>query len=431
MTDHQDPRDVPGALPTLPVSIGREPFHRAFIDEARKYWSNFHMQMGGDHAVYYATHLTEFIPHALALPAGGVSELTRELDTSVGATTYVRGGGERSVPLDQCVADDANRVCAVMILHHGRVVYESYPGIQPHAMHLWASVAKTTVGLVATLLEADGVLDVGKFVPEYVQEFAGTAWDDVRVIDVLNMATGLDIAETAEATMNPDSMFQRQLAADFGVPNAHGIQEAGIDVLRGAQPLADERPGEVARYSSLTCKVAAYVIERATDRPFTSVFEEGVWSHIGARSVCAIGLSPDGSSNPYGIVESTLEDLARFALLHTPSWHVVSGTQIVTDDVLHALQSSGSDEAYRRGDFTEHSWVKECFGHDLPARNSRQWDAVWADGALFKHGNLYQGIYADPGRDVVGVYFSTSPVSGHADPVPGYLRQAAKDLAGG
>jgi hypothetical protein len=33
---------------------------------------------------------------------------------------------------------------------------------------------------------------------------------------------------------------------------------------------------------------------------------------------------------------------------------------------------------------------------------------------MFKHGNLGQGIYVDPGRDVIGVYFSTN---GYISPV--------------
>jgi hypothetical protein len=46
--------------------------------------------------------------------------------------------------------------------------------------------------------------------------------------------------------------------------------------------------------------------------------------------------------------------------------------------------------------------------------NAMQFDAVFDDGALYKHGNLGQGIYIDPERDFVGVYFSTN---GYAPPM--------------
>ena len=50
----------------------------------------------------------------------------------------------------------------------------------------------------------------------------------------------------------------------------------------------------------------------------------------------------------------------------------------------------------------------------------------------WKHGNLGQGIYIDPKRDFVGVYFSTNgyiPPYGE-DKMPGFLRRSAKYVAG-
>ena len=74
---------------------------------------------------------------------------------------------------------------------------------------------------------------------------------------------------------------------------------------------------------------------------------------------------------------------------------------------------------------------------DLPPAEARnngaaQFDEVFEDGALWKHGNLGQGIYIDPARDFVGVYFPTNgyiPPYGE-DKMPGYLRRAAKYLVG-
>jgi hypothetical protein len=66
------------------------------------------------------------------------------------------------------------------------------------------------------------------------------------------------------------------------------------------------------------------------------------------------------------------------------------------------------------------------------ARLNHAANGVFEDGALWKHGNLGQGIYIDPARDFVGVYFSTNgyiPPYGE-DKMPGYLRRAAKYLAG-
>ncbi len=421
--------NVPGALPTLPVSAAKEPFDNAFIAEAREYWGNFHWQMGGDHALYYNSHLPEFLPMAVAPPVGEVRQLERSPVPGIGGTTFVGGDGSTSIPLDEYVMNGEMRVQAVMILHEGKVVYEAYPGLNPEQPHFWASVSKTTVGLLASMLEEEGLIDVNEPVTAYAEQLAGSEWDKVRVIDALNMAVGLDIQEDLAALADPMSMFQRFAAADFGVPNGDGVVETPVDVLRAAEPLAGEDPGKVARYSTLTTKVLVYVIEGAAGRSFTDLFWERVWSKIGARQAFMMGMGADGVASAYGLGYTMLEDLARYALIYTPSWRVVSETPVVSPEVLNALQTSGDHEAYIAGDWTG-GWTGEVFATDMPVFNSRQFDAVWADGAMFKHGNLFQGIYVDPMRDVVGVFYSTAPMTTGNDLLPGYIREAAKNLAG-
>jgi len=420
---------VPGAKPTLPVSAAKKPFDNAFIAEAHKYWGNFHWQMGGDHALYYSTHLSEFLPMALAPPMGEVSKLERSPVASVKKTTFVHGDGSTSIPLDEYVMNSEMRVQAVMILHKGKIVYEAYPGLNPDQPHFWASVSKTTVGLLASILEEEGLIDVNKPVTADAKQLAGSEWDKIRVIDALDMSVGLDIQEDHKALADPMSMFQRFVAADFGVPNGAGVTETDVDVLRDSKPIPGETPGKVARYSTLTTKVLVYVIEGASGQSFTELFGEKVWSKIGARQSFMVGLGADGVAGAYGLNYSMLEDLARYALIYTPSWSMVSKTPVVSPRVLKALQTSGNHEAYLAGDWTK-GWYSDVFGKDMPIFNSRQFDAVWADGAMFKHGNLFQGIYVDPKRDVLGVFYSTTPMTAGNDLLPGYIRQVAKNLAG-
>ena len=420
---------APGAQITLPVSAVRKGFNKEFVDSARKQFSNFHMQLGGDHALYYTTHFTEFVPAAMALPSGPVSELKRLPKPELADLTYTMGDGSTSKTLQAHINDPDSRVQGVMILHKGNVVYEAFPGMRPEQLHIWASVAKSMVGTLLTMLESEGRVDTSRPITDFVPELKGSEWDTVPLIDAMNMASGLDISEDAEATMNPRSMFQRIVGADFGVPNADGVVEDEMDVLRDAKQIEGEDAGEVARYSSVITKVLVAVVEDITGQTYTSYVEDRIWSHIGARSPLVINLSPQGLAVGYGLLHSTLEDLARYALIFTPSWHVVSDKPLVAPEVLRKMQTGSSAEAYTAGDFPDHSWVRANFGQDMPIFNSHQWDAVWEDGALFKHGNLYQGIYTDPARDVVGVFFATSPVNLAPDLVPGYMREAAKKLA--
>lgn len=420
----------PGAKPIIPVTQVKEGFDKPFIDEANAAFGNFHMQMGGDHALYYTLNMSKFIPAELAMPHGEVSVFKRNIDDSLNDLTFTMGDGKESVTLKEYINDEKSRVQGIMILKGGKVVYEEFPGMNPEDSHIWASVAKSAVGTILTMLEVEGKVDMDKPITEYVPELKGTEWDSVIMLDAMNMASGLDISENAANTLNPRSVFQRMLSADFNVKNADGVIEDEMKVLRDVVPLEGEPSGKVARYSSTVTKVLGVAIENITQEPFTQVFEERIWSKIGARASAQINVTPAGHAMAYGAVNTRLDDLARYALLFTPSWDTVSKEQVISKEVLEKMQKGGNSEAYLAGDFTAHSWVKASFGKDMPIYNTHQWDAAWADGALFKHGNLYQNIYVDPVRDVVGVSFATSPVYLMPDLMPGYLREAAKQLAG-
>ena len=159
------------------------------------------------------------------------------------------------------------------------------------------------------------------------------------------------------------------------------------------------------------------------------VFQDRVWGKMTARLPMQHHLTPDGTSVAHGLLSTTLEDFGRFGMLFTPSWNKAAVDPVVSAEVLKRLQTAGSPAAFRAG--AKYEGLKEDFG-EAPLMNSYQFDAVFEDGALWKHGNLGQGIYIDPKRDFVGVYYSTNgyvPPYGE-DKMPGYLRRAAKELAG-
>ncbi len=68
----------------------------------------------------------------------------------------------------------------------------------------------------------------------------------------------------------------------------------------------------------------------------------------------------------------------------------------------------------------------------MPIGVSHQFDYLFEDGAMYKSGNLGQGIYIDLERNFVGVYMSTNPyVEGYGEvKVPEYLRVATIELSG-
>ena len=420
---------VPGATTTLPVSFAKSPFPLDFAKDAREKFENFHYQMGGDHALYYNLHLSEMLTTATSLPNQEFQALKQEPDRELGeAVKFTVKEGELS--LDQYIAHPNHRVQGVLMVHKGKVVYQAYPGMNPMDMHVWMSPGKATVGLVMAQLEAEGKIDMQKEVVDYLPEFRGSNWDGIKMIDAANMATGLQLEETLEAIVDPKSIIVQFFSAEFGAPNpATGQVEDWLEILKGAEKIPNEKPGERFRYSSAVTQVFVVIAERIENLTWAELFQQRVWGKLTARSPMLHHLTPDGTSVAHGLLSTTLEDFARFGMAFTPSWKSAAAEPVVAAAVLKRLQTAGNPEAFRAG--AKYQGLTEDFG-EAPMANSMQFDAVFEDGALWKHGNLGQGIYIDPQRDFVGVYFSTNgyiPPYGE-DKMPGYLRRAAKYLVG-
>lgn len=420
---------VPGAKTTLPVSFAKAPFTTDFVDDAKDRFENFHYQLGGDHALYYNLHLSELLPTAVSKPNPHYQPLAKSLVPDL-AGKISMPVNEGNLTLEQYVVHPHHRVQAVVMVHKGKIVYETYPGMNPMDMHVWMSPGKTTVGLVIAQLEAEGKIDMDKEVVHYLPEFKGSHWDGIKMIDAANMATALQLEETLEAIIEPSSVIVRFFSAEFGSPNpATGKVENWLEILKNADKIEGEEPGYQFRYSSAVTQVFVKIAERIDNKTWAKLFEDRVWGHMTARLGLQHHLTPDGTSVAHGLLSSTAEDFVRFGMLFTPSWRNAAVEPVVSAQVLKRLQTAGNPEAYKRS--AKYAGQKADFG-ESPVMNSYQFDGVFDDGALWKHGNLGQGIYIDPARDFVGVYFSTNgyiPPYGQ-DKMPGYLRQAAKWVAG-
>jgi CubicO group peptidase (beta-lactamase class C family) len=420
---------VPGATVTLPVSAAKAPFPLDFTRAARQSFENFHYQLGGDHALYYNGHLSEMLTTSVSSPNPAMMPLETVINPTVGElVTFPTKEGELS--LDEYVVHPNHRVQGVMMIHEGKIVYQAYPGMNPSDRHVWMSPGKATVGLVMAQMEEEGKIDVNRPVVDYLQELQGTNWDGIKLIDALNMATGLALEETLDAIIDPESIIVRFFSAEFGAPNPiTGERENWLDILKEAEKIDGEAPGERFRYSSAVTQVMVLIAEKIDNMTWADLFEKRVWSKVGARQAMLHHLTPDGTAVAHGLISTTLEDFARFGLIFTPSWEQTATEPVVSPTVLHRLQTAGDPAAFRAG--SKYEGLISDFG-EPPLANSFQFDAVFDDGALYKHGNLGQGIYIDPARDFVGVYFSTNgyiPPYGE-DKMPGFLREAAKFLAG-
>jgi CubicO group peptidase (beta-lactamase class C family) len=407
---------------TTPISKAKEPFPIDFIRGAHERWSTPNWQGGGDDSVYYNLNIPAFFKTDTVPATLPRRVLERDIKPELDALTFtLKDGGQADALSDYLVGP--KRVQAMMMAHKGKVVFEAFPGMNPNDYHIWMSASKTSAGLMIALLEAEGLVDLSLPCSTYAPQLQGSEWDRVTLKNAANMAVGLDMEESFENLSRNDTWIAKFFAAVF-----EGEGDEWIVMLNEAQPLPGEPQGTHFRYSSAITQVLTLAVEHVTGLKFLDAFNQRVWSKIGVDGPFMIALAPDGTAIGGGGNFTTAEDLLRYAMIYTPSWNMVSDERVVTPELYQHIHDMGDPAAYKGS--TEEGYHADWFG--APGeRNSCQWDCVFADGAMFKHGNMGQGIYVDPERDFCGMTFALGPNLGGPDHSPGYLRAAAKVLAGG
>jgi len=349
-------------------------------------------------------NMSRFFPTALVPRAGAVSVLPEALDESVGDIEVTFADGRTST-VDAFIAD--NPVDALLVIRDGRIVYERYETMRPFDRHNWFSSGKVIGATLLAMLEDEGLADLSQPVSSFIEELEGSVWDTVPLRLAANMATGLDGTEhdepNGDSRTNPDQIWYRAMSSMGVYPPIDPMPASAWEVLRTMQ---QRRAPETAfEYNSINTLVVDVAVERITGRPLNEVFSERVWRKIGAEGDGYYVVSTAGEPLTFGLFSSTLRDFARFGMIFTPSWRVVSDDQIVSDEMLARIQANGRPEAFRDG------YAVPAMQRNFPGveglTNAYQWDAILPDGDLFKAGVGGQGLYVSPSRDTVVVYFMT------------------------
>ena len=400
-----DMASEPEATPPLPVNIAKEGFPLALSYRLRQGFGPDSVMGTHDRNLYYHLHWEEFIPHNIVWRDGAVKALPYRLNPRVGQVKTLSPLGE--LELDALIADPRSRIQGLVVLHKGVIVYEAYPGMQETDNHIWMSGSKTVASLLVGLLEADGKIDVYQSVEVYLPELAGSNWKGIHIIDILDMASGLDIVENEQNLQDETHWFYKWADLMLG-DRSHGTLTAN-EAMSSVN--ASRKPGEIFEYSSMNTHVLGLLTERVAGMRLADYFSERVWSKLGAEGDAVLGLGSSGEPGIFAFVSSRLRDKARYGLLYTPSWKRVADERIIPQTLIEKTQEDCRPELYRRAyEDAKQSGEDFYFSDDPEVRcNSRQWDAVYTDGDLYKSGLHGQGIYVSPTRDVVIAYYSTSP----------------------
>lgn len=349
-----------------------------------------------DVGAYAMSNLSNVLRTALLHRAGDIKAFNRNPMPEIANVSATTPLGTKT--LREAIGDPRSRIRAFAVVHKGKLVFEEYVGIRPWDNHLWASASKSMTGLLIASLEAEGSVDLGKTVAEYLPDFEGTAWADIKLGDVVHQRSGLDIEENSFA--KPGHPMGAFYATAFGGDSAS--DRSLRDILKTVE--VKDAPGAQFIYSSMNTQIASLVIEAVTGKPWNEVATERLWQRVGMEGDGQVALTASGEPVAYGLITSRLRDMARYAVLYTPSWSRVANERVVPENYLESLYAAADRKIYRGGYMAER--LVENFGtEDIGA--SYQWDAVFADGDFYKSGRSGQFLYISPETDTAVVAFSS------------------------
>ena len=409
------------SAPFLPVSVAKDGFE---VEESYVYRSIFSHDKVlnaddgfriADENVYYNLHWDDVMPVNVVRRSGPIRELPYAPDEQIGQVRANTRLGE--LTLDELIVDERSRIQGFIVVHQGSIVYEKYPGMRPNDNHIWYSVSKTVPSLLLAILEAQGRVDVNDPVDEYMAETKGTHWEGIKIIDILDMASGLDLEETQETMLSEDhkvnQFFRTSLGGRVSRDDLADSSPLTVDeIIYSIDDDETSAPGTIFQYSSLNTRMLAMLVERVSGKRFAELLSEYVWSMIGAEADAFIGLNPSGGAEIGGMMNSRLRDLARYGLLFTEDASTVFAEELPARWQLTEPFSPGDVVSSGcRPDIHQRALEREnFFGARNPniRCNSRQWDSVYDDGDIFKAGVGGQGLYVSPSRHVVVAFFSTT-----------------------
>ena len=303
---------------------------------------------------------------------------------------------EDPMSFDDFLFSELSTAMGVVILHQGKIVYENYPRMQEHEQPIYWSVAKVMPATILRILEERGQLDVSKPIETYIPELAASDFAGITVRNILDMATGPDCQDEYEDRQSCYYQYSMAIGDGFRDENA---SDNPYEFLKTLEVSKHAEQGTQFSYSGVNTFVLAWLVEKITGHPFQDVFTKEIWYHIGAESDASYIAYRYGIPLTHGGFVSRMRDLARFGLLFTPHYGVVSDRKIISDSHVDLLRSGGNPQLRINAKLgsVKDSGIKH---------NVYQWDEIHANGHFYKGGWGGQGLIVNPERDVVAVFTS-------------------------
>ena len=356
-------------------------------------------------------HIRELMPTTeVSRGIGAPSKLDYALDKNIDAITFTPTNSKRPMTWRQSL--DANYTDGIMIMHHGKVVYERQNGcLNELGNHAAMSMTKSMTGLLAEILVTEGKLDDKALVASIIPELAKSGFGDATVRQVMDMTTALDYSEDY-ADPGADIWKYSEAASPLPKPKGYSGPNGYFEYLQTVPKKGEH--GVEFNYRTINSDALGWIISRTTGKAIDDLLSERIWQKIGAEQSAYMTVDAKGTPFAGGGISAGLHDMARIGSLMLNKGEM-NGERLFPTAVVDNIEAGGDKGAFAKagykqlnnGSYKSMWWL---FNNPTP---------IYAARGV--HG---QTVYVDPAADMVIVRFSSYPEAsnGKIDPtsLPAY-----------
>lgn len=356
-------------------------------------------------------HIRELMPTTdVSRGIGAPSKLSYALDKNIDAITFMPTNSKRPMTWKQSL--DANYTDGIMVMHHGKVVYERQNGcLNELGNHAAMSMTKSMTGLLAEILVTEGKLDDKALVASIIPELKNSGFGDATVRQVMDMTTALDYSEDY-ADPNADIWKYSEAASPLPKPKDYKGPNGYFEYLQTLKKNGEH--GEAFNYRTINSDALGWIISRTTGKAVNELLSERIWQKIGAEQSAYMTVDAKGTPFAGGDLSAGLHDMARIGSLMLNKGEI-NGERLFPAAVVDNIEAGGDKEAFAKADYkqlTNGSYTSMWWLFNNPT-------PIYAARGV--HG---QTVYVDPAADMVIVRFASYPdaSNGKIDPtsLPAY-----------
>lgn len=356
-------------------------------------------------------HIRELMPTTeVSRGIGAPSKLDYALDKNIDAITFTPTNSKRPMTWRQSL--DANYTDGIMIMHHGKVVYERQNGcLNELGNHAAMSMTKSLTGLLAETLVNEGKLDDSALVGSIIPKLKDSGFGDATVRQVMDMTTALDYSEDY-ADPDADIWQYSEAASPLPKPDDYTGPNGYFEYLQTVKKKGIH--GAEFNYRTINSDALGWIISRTTGKAVNDLLSERIWQKIGAEQSAYMTIDSKGTPFAGGGISAGLHDMARVGSLMLNKGEI-NGQRLFPAAVVESIEAGGDKKVFAKagykqlnnGSYKSMWWL---FNNPTP---------IYAARGV--HG---QTVYVDPAADMVIVRFASYPEAsnGAIDPtsLPAY-----------